>query len=188
MPQNDMQSDFENAASASAADQYKQRAAEIKARRAAEEQAAAPVEQSSSEGEEMPFERGSLPDGQTVYAAGLEKLGMEPNFDVESIPFGPRKARMRGEIMRAGSQALGVSASDRFWNILGQTGQGVATETNRAASIAARDGGAVGRDVSRAVANPGDTLKQIPGGIIDARNELGQFGLLLETEIAKMVD
>jgi len=169
-----MKTDFANAAEQ---EQYRRNLDELKARRAKrqkkdeEEVEKAPLGSPTRQD----WRPNQLPDGDMIVSAGAKALGFEGDPE-ELSKFNPFAKIDRIDAFNAGFDALGISRD---------TYERQAMENaSKALSIA---GDAVKKDVGAAVMDPLGTASQVPGGMIDAWNEINQFGIDLSAGAARAV-
>ncbi len=154
--------DFQVNADRQKFDEHLERARSLKARRAEEERTEPQQKLGSSTRED--FRPNQLPDGDAIVKAGAKALGYDG--DIEELPtYWPLAKIDRQRAFEAGFDELGI---DR------QSYEAKAWQNAKSVAGAAR------RDVGKAIMNPGNTAQQVPGGLIDAWNEINRFGASLD--------
>lgn len=158
-----MQTDMAASAEQQKAEERRRRVEERRRKRAEEQNAESQPKLGSESRQE--WQPNALPEGNEILRAGLEAMGYQGDAkDLRVMDFDPNTPDLR-QAMEKGFDVLGVDKDAYERRAWGQIKSAA---------------GAVKDDVGAAVTDPVGTASQVPGGLIDAWNEINRFGASLD--------
>jgi len=180
--QSDMETDFNNAAEREAYERNRSRVQALQSEQAQEAEPAAP-----SSGEEGSK---ALPGRNEILTAGRLKMGVGENYRKGAMfeQYAPLEDKMFAEGLREHGLTLQDyqnAAAERRKIATG--GEKAASNAFSVASGADQFMQGAARDIGNAVLDPVGTAKQVPGGLIDAWNEINRFGASLDVLAADTI-